>query len=72
VVVIGQKAIGALAIVVISMLGAGGSAVAETIYVRAGHVIDTDKGVVEGPKLLRIEDGRVAAILPDGSLPQAA
>jgi imidazolonepropionase-like amidohydrolase len=72
VVVIGQKAIGALAIVVISMLGAGGSAVAETIYVRAGHVIDTDKGTVEGPKLLRIEDGRVAAILPDGSLPQAA
>ena len=71
-VVIGQKAIGALAIVVISMLGAGGSAVAETIYVRAGHVIDTDKGTVEGPKLLRIEDGRVAAILPDGSLPQAA
>jgi imidazolonepropionase-like amidohydrolase len=49
-----------------------GAAQAETVYVRAGHLIDSEKGTVDGPRLLRVEDGRVAAITPDGPVPQGA
>jgi imidazolonepropionase-like amidohydrolase len=35
---------------------------AETIYVRAGRLVDTEKGVVVSDRLIRIEDGRVAAV----------
>ena len=31
---------------------------AETLYVRAGHLVDTEAGTVLGPRLLRVEDGR--------------
>ena len=41
---------------------------AETIYVRAGHVVDPEAGTLLGARLLRVEDGRVAAVLPDGPL----
>lgn len=51
--------IGALA-----ALLAGGSAQAATSYVRAGRLIDTERGVVLTDRLIRIEDGRVAAITP--------
>lgn len=53
-------------------LAAGGTAQAATVYVRAGHLVDPEKGTVEGARVLRVENGRVAAILPDGALPKGA
>ncbi len=48
------------------------SAHAETLYVRAGHLVDPEAGTVLTARLLRVEDGRVAAILPDGPVPAGA
>jgi len=45
---------------------------AETLYVRAGHLVDPEAGAVLGARLLKVEDGRVAAILPDGKVPDGA
>jgi len=45
---------------------------AETLYVRAGHLVDHEAGAVLGPRLLKVEDGRVAAVLPDGPVPAGA
>ncbi|WP_296679556.1 amidohydrolase family protein [Novosphingobium sp.] len=39
-----------------------GTAWAETVYVRAGHLIDPERGEVRDDQLLRIEDGRIAAV----------
>lgn len=41
-------------------------ALAETVYVRAGRLVDPEAGKVLPARLLRVEDGRVAAITPDG------
>jgi imidazolonepropionase-like amidohydrolase len=51
------------------VLAMAGTAQAETVFVRAGHLVDPERGTVEGARVLRVEDGRVAAILPDGALP---
>ena len=48
------------------------TAQAETVYVRAGHLVDPEKGTVEGARLLRVDDDRVAAITPDGPVPAGA
>lgn len=40
-------------------------AVAETTYVRAGRLIDVEKGRVLTDQTIRIEDGRIAAIGPE-------
>jgi imidazolonepropionase-like amidohydrolase len=53
-------------------LAAGGLAHGETVYVRAGHLVDPERGTVDGARLLRVEDGRVAAITPDRPLPAGA
>lgn len=45
---------------------------AETLYVRAGHLVDPEAGTVLGARLLKVEDGRVAAVLPDGAVPRGA
>lgn len=45
---------------------------AETLYVRAGRLVDPEAGALLGARLLRVEDGRVAAVLPDGPLPAGA
>ena len=45
---------------------------AETVYVRAGHLVDPEKGRVEGARVLRVENGRVAAITPDVAVPAGA
>lgn len=45
---------------------------AETVYVRAGRLIDPEAGRVLTARLLRIEDGRVAAITADAKLPDGA
>lgn len=39
---------------------------AETLYVRAGRLVDPEAGTVLTARLLRVEDGRIAAVLPDG------
>lgn len=35
---------------------------AETLYVRAGHLVDPEKGEVTRDRLIRIEDGRIAEV----------
>jgi imidazolonepropionase-like amidohydrolase len=47
-------------------------ALAETSYVRAGRLIDTEKGAVLLDRLIRIEDGRVAAVTPYAPPPAGA
>ncbi len=47
-------------------------ALAETVYVRAGHLIEPATGAVLEDRLIRIEDGRVAAITPWSPPPRQA
>ncbi len=49
-------------------LGLSAPAYADTVYVRAGRLIDPETGTVATARLLRIEDGRVAAITADAKL----
>ncbi|MBS0482757.1 MAG: amidohydrolase family protein [Proteobacteria bacterium] len=37
---------------------------AETVYVRAGHLIDPEQGKVLDDRLIRIDDGRVSSVTP--------
>ncbi|MEE2692181.1 MAG: amidohydrolase family protein [Pseudomonadota bacterium] len=48
--------------VIASFLAAISAASAETVYVRAGKLIDAERGAVLDDGLIRIEDGRVAAV----------
>jgi imidazolonepropionase-like amidohydrolase len=45
---------------------------AETVYVRAGHLVDPERGVTDGPRLVKVDQGRVVAIGPDGPVPPGA
>jgi imidazolonepropionase-like amidohydrolase len=56
----------------IALIGLAAPALAETVYIRAGHLIDPERGVVLERQLLRIEGGRVAAVTPDGPVPDGA
>ena len=47
-------------------------ALAETVYLRAGHLIEPANGVVLRDQLIRIEDGRVAAVTPYAPPPAGA
>jgi len=49
-----------------------GAAQAETLYVRAGHLIDTEHGAVLADRLIRIDDGRVVAVAPYAPPPAGA
>ncbi len=49
-----------------------GVARADTLYVRAGRLIDTEHGAVVVDRLLRIDDGRVVAVTPYVSPPAGA
>ncbi|KQX24819.1 MULTISPECIES: Xaa-Pro dipeptidase [unclassified Sphingomonas] len=49
-----------------------GAAQAETSYVRAGRLIDSEKGVVLTDRLIRIDDGRVTAVTPYAPPPAGA
>ncbi len=53
-------------------LALSGAAHAETVYVRAGHLVDPESGTVVTARVLRIEQGRISAILPDGAMPAGA
>lgn len=48
------------------------NACAETLYVRAGKLIDPEAGTVSSDRILRIEDGRVAAIGPYAPPPKGS
>jgi len=50
----------------------GTSAQADTLYVRAGRLVDTEHGIVLSDRLIRIEDGRVAAVTPFAPPPAGA
>jgi imidazolonepropionase-like amidohydrolase len=56
----------------VAALGLGAPAYAETIYLRAGQLIDTDQGRVLPDRLIRIEDGRVMAVSPYAPPPAGA
>lgn len=61
------------ALIALAIAGlACGQAHAETVFVRAGHLLDPERGTVEAARLLRVENGRVAAVLPDGAVPPGA
>lgn len=47
---------------------------AETVYVRAGRLVDPEAGKVLERQVLRVEDGRIAAVTPEGgaALPAGA
>jgi imidazolonepropionase-like amidohydrolase len=52
---------------VLTLLGcalAAASASAETRYVRAGRLIDTEKGIVLVDRLIRIDDDRIVSVTP--------
>lgn len=45
---------------------------AETLYVRAGRLVDPEAGRVLTAQVLRVDDGRVTAVEPDHPLPAGA
>ncbi|MFM5885482.1 MAG: amidohydrolase family protein [Novosphingobium sp.] len=49
-------------VLLLALLAAPALAHADTVYVRAGHLVDPEAGRVLDDRLLRIEDGRVAAV----------
>jgi imidazolonepropionase-like amidohydrolase len=61
-----------LILLFLALVSLGSPALAETIYVRVGHLVDPERGVVLERQLLRIENGRVAAVTPDGPVPDGA
>lgn len=54
------------------MLGMAPSLEAKTVYVHAGHVADVEKGRVLTDQMIRIDDGRIAAVVPWTTPPAAA
>jgi imidazolonepropionase-like amidohydrolase len=48
------------------------TASAETLYVRAGRLIDPEAGRVLAAQVIKVEEGRVVAVQPDGPLPAGA
>ena len=53
-----------LGFAVAAVLAYAGAACAETTYVRAGRLIDVVRGAAESDRLIRIVDGRIAAVGP--------
>lgn len=58
--------------VLVSGLTGATSAQAETLYVRAGRLVDPEAGKVLTAQVLKVEDGRVTAVGPEGALPAGA
>lgn len=56
----------------IALLTGSTPAHAETLYVRAGRLVDPETGTVQAARLLRVENGRVAAITADAPVPAGA
>lgn len=53
-----------LCVAAAAALFAAASAVAQTSYVRAGHLVDVEAGVVKRDQVVRIVDGRVVSVGP--------
>lgn len=53
-----------MAMTIIATALTAAPAYAETIYVRAGKVIDTALGIVLTDRLIRVDDGRIVAVTP--------
>jgi imidazolonepropionase-like amidohydrolase len=45
---------------------------AETVFVRAGRLVDPERQTVEANRVIRIEDGKIVNVAPDGPLPPQA
>lgn len=56
-------------LVAAAMLAFAQPAQAQTVFVRAGHLIDPERQTVEANRIIRIEDGKIASVGPDGPLP---
>lgn len=54
------------------LLALASPAAAETLYVHAGRLIDTEHGTVLSDRMIRVEDGRVTAVTPWTTPPAAA
>jgi hypothetical protein len=67
-----KQGFAALAALVLAQAVAPGAALAETVYVRAGRLVDTEKGAVLPARLIRVDDGRVVSVTADGPVPQGA
>jgi len=59
-------------LIALAMLVAAVPALAETVYIRAGRLIDPARQTVETNRLIRIDDGRIAAVGPDTGAPAGA
>jgi len=44
----------------------------QTVFVRAGHLVDPERQTVEANRIIRIEDGKIVSVAPDGPLPPQA
>lgn len=55
-----------------SLMLAGASASAQTIYVRAGKLVDPTSGTVRSDQMLRIEDSKIAAVGPYAAPPKGS
>lgn len=53
-----------LVMLLLAMLALATPAMAQTSYVRAGHLVDVEAGVVKRDQLVRIVDGRVVSVGP--------
>ncbi len=45
---------------------------AETVFIRAGHLIDPERQTVAAKQLIRVEEGKIVSIGPDGPTPADA
>jgi len=63
-----RLALGAVALM-LSFAASMTSSHAETVYVRAGKLVDTERGAVLDDRLIRIEEGRVVSVTPFAGAP---
>ncbi|MEQ8934330.1 MAG: amidohydrolase family protein [Amphiplicatus sp.] len=54
---------------IVSFVAAISAANAETVYVRAGKLIDAERAAVLDDRMIRIEDGRVVSVTPFAATP---
>ncbi len=59
-------------LVTAAMLASALPAQAETVFVRAGRLVDPERQTVEANRVIRIEDGKIVSVAPDGPLPAQA
>ena len=55
-----------------ALLACGGSAAAETLVIRAGRLVDVERGAALTDQMIRIENDRIVAVLPWSEPPEGA